>query len=530
MAFTTIDRSTLPAPAYLTPDIDDMVALGIQSPIHYNGLVLNDRLVADRYLITNIDGLGAPDVRDNRAVRPAEHGEVAYDAYFGGSTITIAGTIQAGSLHQATRMERDLRAAFSTLIESPMKFSWWDVHDDFSDAAWSSALWTPIQQLATFPGDGTMQFTYPVGSSLTNPAELYYALRQYIDQSITVKFTVAPTTNGAITLPTVGVIAKATSNAQFLHAIASTTSLSIVAVSAGAHNLGTPATLALTAGEQYWLRLTIIGDELVAAIFQVDPRLNLLATALGTVSAVLTGLLADTFGYQQQGFAGVEAYGQNATQISVQDWRVDAIWPCDMVTNVRSITAPAIKATVATPGSMSRFKRDFQLTVRASNPRITQPTMQTKTSPVLTAASSAISFGRVYPRAYPLSYNVPIDQAGNLATVAAASPPLVECVNRGTWLAQPIITVYGGLSFPAILNDITGEFIVLDGTIANGDYVVINIAQHTLVNSSGNSVFSLWDPLSSWLQLRPGINRLILSGQSPAGSPKMTVAWANTWK
>jgi hypothetical protein len=526
--FAPIARSAFPAYQYVTPLNGDMIALGIQSPIHYNGLVLNDRLRPDRYHVTEIDGLGAPDIRVNSAPRPAEHGEIPYDSYWSGDTLVIDGTMQAGNLFELGRMERDLRAAFGTLVESPMKFSWWDIHDEFSDPLTSAAMWAAITQSATFPGDGTMRTVYS-SSSLTNPAILYYALRQYVDHTITEKFTMAPTTNPGLTLPYGGIIAKCSSATSYVSLTASPTQLSLTAVVGGSNN-GVSSALSLSAGQQYWLRLQSIADTITGSIYQTDPSLNLLALPLATIVLTLAGTFAQQFGYLQGGFAGVFVGGQNATQIAIQDFRVDAIWPCDMVTNVRPIASPVIKNIAQPVANATRFKRDFQLTVRASNPRLTQPTKQTLSTAALTPASSTVSLGRIYPRTYPLKYIVPVNSMGQPASQSVSSVPNVECINRGTWLAQPIITIFGGVSIPVLLLLPINQFIQLDGAIAMGDFIVIDVAKHTLVNSSGNNVFGLWDPSSTWLEFPPGPSRLLFFGQKIVGSPKVSVAWANTWK
>ena len=421
-----------------------------------------------------------------------------------------------------------------------MKFCWWDIHDEFSDPLTSAAMWAAISQSATFPGDGTMRAVYS-SSSLTNPAILYYALRQYTDQTITEKFTMAPTTNPGLTLPYGGIIAKCSSATNYIYATASPTALSLVAYYNGVAEVLAQTALTLSAGEQYWLRVQTIADQVTASLYQVDPASNP-ASAMGSAASALSGVLAQQFGYLQQGFAGVFVGGQNATQMAIEDYRVDAIWPCDMVTNVRPIASPVIKniiqqstssgagAAGTIGASATRMRRDFQLTVRASNPRLTQPTKQMLTTAVLTPASSTVSLGRIYPRTYPLKYIVPVNALGQPASQSVSSVPNVECVNRGTWLAQPIITIFGGVSIPVLLLLPTNQFIQLDGTIANGDYIVIDTAKHTLVNSSGNNVFGLWDPSSTWLEFPPGPSRLLFFGQKIVGSPYVSVAWSNTWK
>lgn len=114
---------------------DSPLGFGIQSLIEYNGYVLNDRYQEDRIRVTQITGLDDADVRDAREARASDHGEFAYDAFYGGRTLVLTGEMQAGSLPNLKRLERDLKAAFAPLSEAPLKFRWFDVYDSFDDPA-----------------------------------------------------------------------------------------------------------------------------------------------------------------------------------------------------------------------------------------------------------------------------------------------------------------------------------------------------------------------------------------------------------
>ena len=147
---------------------DAPLSLGVQAFIEYNGYVLNDRYQSDRIRVTSIVGLDDADVSDSREVLPGDDGEVAYDSFYRGRTFVMSGRIEAGSLGVLTRLERDLKAAFAPLSESPMKFRWFDIRDTFDDpqtmgnysAAYGTA-YTPYLQ----PTDGLLRIltTQPVG-------------------------------------------------------------------------------------------------------------------------------------------------------------------------------------------------------------------------------------------------------------------------------------------------------------------------------------------------------------------------------
>lgn len=480
---TQITPSQLPAAAYLTPTLADSIAKGRHSKIIYNGLVLNDRYQADRYYITEIDGLAGPDVRDNREPRPQAHGEIPYDAYWGGNTMTFTGYIEAGNLWEATRMERDLTAALGTLVESPIKFNWWDVHDDFSDPAASNAYWGTLAGAVTFAGDGTMQF----GST---GARVYHKLRQYVDHMVTAKFSF-PLIIGDLTA---GVMSKCTTAGYYMNFTLSETEAVIGVEGLLTGSVG-GANFSPTPGVYYWLQIVHIGDTVTGYVYNQDPFLTT-APPLVTVSTQLFGALsAPVWGNLTQGYAGIFASGTSQLAgLVAEDFRVDALWPSDMVQNVRPISSPSIKSALQV--SKNKYKQDFQFTVRASNPRWTSPWTQSETT---------------------------------------GSDFSVALVNRGNFMAQTLITLYavGGTVVNPLIGNLdldSNKYMLLNGSINNGHYIVVNGASQTLFDDFGNNVFNYFDPTSTFLEMRPGINRFDVSATSGVNFLFVNIAFSNTWK
>jgi hypothetical protein len=93
------------------------VPRGIEAQFEYNGLILNDRTVIDKYRIMQIDGLDDADVRDSRDENPGQHGETPNFALYGGRTIAITGRIEAYSLAKLRDMQQALRTAFQDISE-----------------------------------------------------------------------------------------------------------------------------------------------------------------------------------------------------------------------------------------------------------------------------------------------------------------------------------------------------------------------------------------------------------------------------
>jgi len=94
---------------------------GVESYYIYNDLAMNDRNLVDTYIIKEIGGLDDADVRDSRELIPQDHGEHVFDSWYGGRTITLAGTIQAYNVHKLRDMQEALRYSFSNLEDLPLR-------------------------------------------------------------------------------------------------------------------------------------------------------------------------------------------------------------------------------------------------------------------------------------------------------------------------------------------------------------------------------------------------------------------------
>lgn len=93
----------------------DSGPVGIEATIEYNGMLLNQRKWIDTFLITSIDGLQDADIRDQREVNPAQHGETAFSSFYGGRTVVLGGRIRAHHIWRLRDMQLALREAFTDL-------------------------------------------------------------------------------------------------------------------------------------------------------------------------------------------------------------------------------------------------------------------------------------------------------------------------------------------------------------------------------------------------------------------------------
>lgn len=514
---TLIPRASVPLYPYVFPSVPDFQAIGLQSVIQINGLNINDRLRPDRYFVKKITGLGQADIRDNRIDRPSDHGEIAYDAFYKGSTVTIEGEIQAGSLGQSTRMHRDLEAALGTLVESPMKFRWFDVHDEFSDAVSSQAFWKTLNgAFFNFPGDGTMRFT---AAGLA-----YYSLRNYIDARVTAQVVIGNPTVSGIWGPSLPVVDSEDYVKLSVNSVSGTFTIALSYVIAGVEKaISAPISIAKPiVGQSVWLVLQKVGDQFIGNAYTQDP-VAFPSTPIASTSATLTGSIASEFGYESSGVAGIVVSGSaSLASWSVQDFRVDSIWPGDVYLNVRAI-APLSPQNTRESTVTSRFITPFQFAVRASN--------AAKRSPVTISQSMGsdvqLLLGRVYNRIFQQTYTVPITELGEISKPKAEQQAI--CTNKGTWIAKPIIVITGGITNPVVTNLTTGQSLILNGTIAPSDFLTIDCARHKITNSTGADQFGLFDPESFWTFLVKGDNKMIMTGKEESGTPMCTIQWQHTW-
>lgn len=511
-----------PIGSYLAPSSLEAMARGIGSLVEYGGLILNDRRAADRYHVTEMTGLrGGVDIRDNRSSLPSQDGEAAYDSFYGGRTLTITGVIRSGSYAQAQQMAQDLETAFSGLGgERPLKMRWWDVFDDYSDSS-TLGYYTytgsqpSVQGGLLYPGD--------------SPSILVHQMRRYTDSRVTARFVIAsPVSNSA----TMGVVAKYTPNGlSYLQAQARNIggAISLVASRYDASNggslqLGVSAgTIPSREGMQLWIRLATVEDDVVAELWTVDPFYAGGASPALSVVVRLQGNDADVFGALASGSSGITSQQPTSGAWYVDDLRIESIWPGDQVLQCKPISDPSIKTAI--PTRLDVYEAGFQIGLRASDPRWTSSVALARVVP----PNAGAYYGRVYNTVFPFGYTIPISAQGQ--ALPPYISPNVVVTNRGKWTAKPTIRLYGQMQAPVVTNLTNGQRLVLRGVIPNGDYIDVNFAAGTMVNSAGDDMFNMLVPASNWpVLLEPGENYLSCSSVAISGAANCVVAWSHSTK
>ena len=124
------------------------VPAGVEALFSYNGLVMNDLSVYDKYRVLAVDGLADPDVRDTREDRPGDDGEDAYGSYYSGRTIVLKIRVEAYGLAKLRDMEEALRTAFVGMQEKPLYFLTGDPNKDHFINCRKSASLTKDEDVA----------------------------------------------------------------------------------------------------------------------------------------------------------------------------------------------------------------------------------------------------------------------------------------------------------------------------------------------------------------------------------------------
>lgn len=143
--------------------------------------------------------------------------------------------------------------------------------------------------------------------------------------------------------------------------------------------------------------------------------------------------------------------------------------------------------------------RDFQLSLRASNPRF-------------------LSY-----------YSKFVDATPPIGVPSSAPIQLAVAQNLGNYKAQPVFRVYGPSTISGFINDMTGQSFEL-GSIVFGDYLEFNMGapptnRKYLVNSAGLNYWNALSDDSQYIDLISGDNNIFYYGDAT----RVTVSWRDSW-
>lgn len=160
------------------------------------------------------------------------------------------------------------------------------------------------------------------------------------------------------------------------------------------------------------------------------------------------------------------------------------------------------------------FNKSFQLPLVASDPRI----YSTSLLSVQIDAAGSGSVGRSYPRVYPIDYG---------GSTAAGQG---NVINEGSHQTPPLLRLDGPLTNPAIRNVSTDQTITLTYSLASGEYLEIDTANHTVILNGTTDRYSAIDFANTdWFYIEPGTNDIRLLAAAYSAPAKLTVSWRYAW-
>jgi hypothetical protein len=333
------------------------ISPGVDSIIEFNNLMMNIRNNADAYIVNEVNGLEDADLRDDREVNPQAHGETYFDAFYGGRTITISGYIRAYTLNKLRDMQQALKQALADLSsEMPLIFHGYG--DPTADVQIFCRKGAPLQMTEVQTDHNYFRRPFMITLRASNPRFLGM-VDQYESADFSIIETFSPSWEDNYDLPagSTGFIAVAneltftatgtrrfirkvdtgvvvdndteavlqyhtddTANADIhvIHKYLDDSNYLMAGVNAAGslriskRDAAVDTTLASTADlpratGNYWVRSRIDSNTVIVEHFDQDPRINLLATPISTLSHTLSGANAIKFGVGVLGRVGWQA-------------------------------------------------------------------------------------------------------------------------------------------------------------------------------------------------------------------------------
>lgn len=157
------------------------------------------------------------------------------------------------------------------------------------------------------------------------------------------------------------------------------------------------------------------------------------------------------------------------------------------------------------------WQKQFQMQMVAEDPRIYSSALHTSTA---TTSASTSTAGRTYPKVFPIPYS--------------ASAPLGQLLvtNAGSSTTYPLVRIYGPGNNPVISNFTTGQSIRLIYGIGAGDWLTLDMLNHTVLLNDSTSRYSAVDFTNSeWFGLLPGVNDLRIAFDTYIAGSSLQVNW-----
>ena len=95
--------------------------------------------------------------------------------------------------------------------------------------------------------------------------------------------------------------------------------------------------------------------------------------------------------------------------------------------------------------------------------------------------------------------------------------------------AYPVLQAFGPLTNPILINQLTGERLVFDGSIAAGDYWEIDLWERTVTLNGSTPIRALRASQSTWWSVQLGVNPLQLAGSGYTSATKLRANMKSSW-
>lgn len=463
---------------------------GLEALLEYNGLVMNDRLVADQFRIGEIDGLQDADVRDSREANPSDHGESAFNAYYGGRTITLNGRVQAGNVGKLRDMQQALRYAFQDLTELPLYFRTGNINTDVFIMCRKSA---PTASREAQTTRDTFRRDFLVTLRASDPRFM-----SVVERSSSFAFgAVEDFSAGVAGWTTLGGTAPTASGG----AMVVPTALQTSTFGIGYDPRDSRQTMKVTTGP------TITANDYVAHVASVIDVSNLV-------------------------FARAIFTSPTAAQLSVH--KVDA------GTSAQLAVAGANVAVAANTAYWMRTSKNGNVVTAefwTTDPALGGAPAQTLSHTL--AGADATKYGAGITGDIGVRTSVAV--AGYLIDDYRVEPlslnhQVLTVRNAGSFFARPRIHLHGPMTDPEVVFEVRlpGESAFrsmrVNGSIPAGRYYEYDVARNTLRDDIGANKFNQLDVASKDLLLPNGDTPITVQAASTSGTtPKISVFYRDTW-
>jgi hypothetical protein len=159
---------------------------------------------------------------------------------------------------------------------------------------------------------------------------------------------------------------------------------------------------------------------------------------------------------------------------------------------------------------------NFQVQILCEDPRIYDPNPITTT----TQLQATPTVGRSFSKSYPFAYG---------AAVGNSSSQIVMGGNRPT---PALLQINGPVVNPTIVNNDTGTTMKFNISLANGEYLLINLGNRSVLKNGTTPARSTMTLIGTWYMLQPGPNNFTFGGTQSPPTPvaTLTITAYSAWR